>query len=234
MEGVELAAYRLKEVDYSWFELWEDFREEGSPPSRWSGFADTFRDHFLLAEIRAAHAAEFENLKQGSKSVWEYHMEFAHLSKYAILMLPTMEARVHQFVQGLSPLVINKAATAALNSNMNYGKIVAFAQATEAPPPPARGTLALAGRGVTRGQSLGGPSRFNAISGRQSAEAPPDVVTEVFPDELPGIPPDRESDFGIDVMPGTQPISILPYKIAPTELKELKKQLKDLLEKGFI
>jgi len=57
---------------------------------------------------------------------------------------------------------------------------------------------------------------------------------EVFPDELPRIPPNREIDFGIDVMPGTQPISILPYRMAPAKLKELKEQLKDLLEKGFI
>ncbi|XP_070007725.1 uncharacterized protein [Nicotiana sylvestris] len=45
------------------------------------------------------------------------------------------------------------------------------------------------------------------------------VVNEfsnVFPDELPGFPPDREIDFGIDVMPGKQPISIPPYRIAPT------------------
>ncbi|XP_070044914.1 uncharacterized protein [Nicotiana tomentosiformis] len=57
---------------------------------------------------------------------------------------------------------------------------------------------------------------------------------EVFPDELPRISLDREIDFGIDVMPGTQPISILPYMMAPTELKELKELLRDLLEKGFI
>ncbi|XP_070054506.1 uncharacterized protein [Nicotiana tomentosiformis] len=58
--------------------------------------------------------------------------------------------------------------------------------------------------------------------------------SEVFPDELPGIPPNREIDFGIYVMPCTQPISIPPYRMAPAELKELKEQLKDLLEKGFI
>ncbi|XP_070039423.1 uncharacterized protein [Nicotiana tomentosiformis] len=88
-------------------------------------------DHFLLDETREASAEEFENLKQGSKSVWEYHKDFAHLSKYAILMLLTMEARVCRFVQGLSPLVINEAATAALNLYMNYGKMVIFSQATE-------------------------------------------------------------------------------------------------------
>ncbi|XP_070010212.1 uncharacterized protein [Nicotiana sylvestris] len=53
-------------------------------------------------------------------------------------------------------------------------------------------------------------------------------------DGLPGIPPDREIDFGIDVIPGTQPISIPPYRMAPTELKELKEQLKYLLGEVFI
>nr|XP_009790385.1 PREDICTED: uncharacterized protein LOC104237853 [Nicotiana sylvestris] len=130
-EGVELAAYRLKEVAYSWFELWEDSQEEGHPSARWSEFADAFIDHFLPAETRVARTAEFENLRQGNISVWEYHMEFARLSKYAIHMLPTMEARVRQFVQGLNHLTINEASTAALNSDMNYGKIVVFSQATE-------------------------------------------------------------------------------------------------------
>ena len=63
------------------------------------------------------------------------------------------------------------------------------------------------------------------------------VVSEfpdVFPDELPGLPPEREIDFSIELMPDTQPISIPPYRMAPAELKELKEQLKDLLDKGFI
>ncbi|XP_070054457.1 uncharacterized protein [Nicotiana tomentosiformis] len=68
-EAVELASYRLKEVAYSWFELWEDFREERSSPATWSEFADAFIDHFLPAETKAARAAEFEILRQGSLSV---------------------------------------------------------------------------------------------------------------------------------------------------------------------
>ncbi|MCF7184024.1 hypothetical protein L3H42_11035, partial [Corynebacterium sp. MC-13] len=57
---------------------------------------------------------------------------------------------------------------------------------------------------------------------------------DVFPDELPGLPPEREVEFAIDLLPDTQPISIPPYRMAPAELKELKEQLRDLLEKGFI
>ncbi|XP_070034264.1 uncharacterized protein [Nicotiana tomentosiformis] len=57
---------------------------------------------------------------------------------------------------------------------------------------------------------------------------------EVFPDDLPGISPDREIEFGIDTFPRTQPILIPPYRMAPAEVNELKKQLQDLLDKGFI
>ncbi|KAH0761335.1 hypothetical protein KY290_017408 [Solanum tuberosum] len=57
---------------------------------------------------------------------------------------------------------------------------------------------------------------------------------DVFPDELPSIPLEREIDFSIDMLPSTHPIYIPPYRMAPAELKELKDQLKDLLDKGFI
>ncbi|KAL0291142.1 UNVERIFIED_CONTAM: Transposon Tf2-12 polyprotein [Sesamum calycinum] len=57
---------------------------------------------------------------------------------------------------------------------------------------------------------------------------------EVFPDNLPGLPPHREVDFTIETLPGVAPISIAPYRMAPVELQELKKQLEELLEKGFV
>ncbi|GFS36993.1 hypothetical protein Acr_00g0049100 [Actinidia rufa] len=57
---------------------------------------------------------------------------------------------------------------------------------------------------------------------------------EVFPEELPGMPMEREIEFSIECAPGTQPISKAPYRMAPAELKELKLQLQKLLDKGFI
>ena len=45
---------------------------------------------------------------------------------------------------------------------------------------------------------------------------------DVFPEELPGLPPQREIDFEIEIIPGAHPISKAPYRMAPTELKELK------------
>ncbi|XP_071921717.1 uncharacterized protein [Coffea arabica] len=57
---------------------------------------------------------------------------------------------------------------------------------------------------------------------------------DVFPEELESLPPEREIAFKIDVTPGVAPISKTPYRMAPTELKELKLQLQDLLERNFI
>ena len=56
----------------------------------------------------------------------------------------------------------------------------------------------------------------------------------VFPKELPGLPPEREVDLTIEVLYGTTPISKAPYHIAPTKLKELKTQLQELLDMGFV
>nr|GFD37191.1 putative reverse transcriptase domain, aspartic peptidase domain protein [Tanacetum cinerariifolium] len=58
--------------------------------------------------------------------------------------------------------------------------------------------------------------------------------SDVFPDELPGIPPVREVEFNIELIPGSEPISKAPYRMAPIELKDLKDQLQELLERGFI
>jgi hypothetical protein len=57
---------------------------------------------------------------------------------------------------------------------------------------------------------------------------------DVFPDELPGMPPDQDIEFVIELQPGTTPISKRPYRMPPAELAELKKQLQELLDKGFI
>ena len=56
----------------------------------------------------------------------------------------------------------------------------------------------------------------------------------VFPYDITGLPPDREVEFTIDLIPETEPNSIPPYRIAPAELRELKAQLEELLSKGFI
>ncbi|WVZ93810.1 hypothetical protein U9M48_039765 [Paspalum notatum var. saurae] len=56
----------------------------------------------------------------------------------------------------------------------------------------------------------------------------------VFPEELPGLPPDRNVEFKIDLIPGMAPVLRRPYRMAPDELKELKTQLQEQLDKEFI
>ena len=65
----------------------------------------------------------------------------------------------------------------------------------------------------------------------------PRVVCEyvdVFPDELPGLPPQRVVDFSIELHPGTSPISMTPHRMTPVELQKLRVQLQELLDKGFM
>ncbi|XP_070054384.1 uncharacterized protein [Nicotiana tomentosiformis] len=188
MGGVELASYHLKWVAYSWFEMWEDSRDEGSPPAKWSEYTDSFTDHFFPTETKAARVVEFESLKQGSKSVWEYHLEFVRLSKYVVHMMPIMKARVRRFVLGLSPLVINEAATTGLNFDMNYVNMVAFAQATKARKLKHR----MEREGSSRAQSAGnlGDSFGGGRSAFRGGSSGP---SQSYAQSLASAPPSRHS-----------------------------------------
>ena len=70
---------------------------------------------------------------------------------------------------------------------------------------------------------------------RQASDIP---ITRNFlyvsPEDLPGLPPDHEIEFIIELLPGTVPVCKTPYCMAPEESKELKVQLQELLDKGFI
>jgi hypothetical protein len=77
--------------------------------------------------------------------------------------------------------------------------------------------------------------KVNQLDVSQGSEVP--VVNEfpdVFPEELPGMPPDRDIEFVIELKPGISPIYKTPYMMATSELAELKEHIKELLEKGFI
>ncbi|WVZ52434.1 hypothetical protein U9M48_003489 [Paspalum notatum var. saurae] len=79
------------------------------------------------------------------------------------------------------------------------------------------------------------PPTVNATEAQLIKKIP--VVFEfpdLFPEELPGLPPDRNVEFAIELVPGTAPVSKRPYRMAPDELKELKTQLQEQLDKGFI
>ena len=61
-----------------------------------------------------------------------------------------------------------------------------------------------------------------------------DEFPDVFPEEIPGLPPQREIEFSIELLPGSAPVSKVLYQMSIPELTELKIQLQELLEKGYI
>ena len=78
-------------------------------------------------------------------------------------------------------------------------------------------------------------TQVNCLTGVVQEEVP--VVKDfpdVFPEELPGIPLDRDIEFLIELLPGIGPISKRPYRMPAKDLEEIKKQIKELLDKGYI
>nr|GFA25607.1 putative reverse transcriptase domain-containing protein [Tanacetum cinerariifolium] len=81
-----------------------------------------------------------------------------------------------------------------------------------------------------------GVSRLKRKSKDKQMEDVPVIYDfpEVFLEELPGLPPPRQIEFRIDLVPGAAPVARAPYRLAPSEMKELSIKLQELLEKGFI
>ena len=80
-----------------------------------------------------------------------------------------------------------------------------------------------------------GVSQVNQMKGAAITDIP--IVNEfldVFPNDLPGMPPEREVEFIIELLPGTAPIAKRPYRMGVNELEEPKKQIRELQDKGYI
>ncbi|XP_070015985.1 uncharacterized protein [Nicotiana sylvestris] len=111
-EAVELAAYQLRDVVGAWFEMWEKERDEDDE------------------EDRESKATEFEQLKQGNKSVQEYYMEFIRLAKHAPHMVKTEKAKIRRFVGGLAYHIKDTISAAAVGMEA-FSSVVGFAKNLE-------------------------------------------------------------------------------------------------------
>jgi hypothetical protein len=88
---------------------------------------------------------------------------------------------------------------------------------------------------VVTAKGVANRAKVNQLDASQELEVP--VVNEfpnVFPEELPGMPPDQDIEFVIELKPGTSPIYKTPHRMATPELAKLKEHIKELLGKGFI
>jgi hypothetical protein len=78
-------------------------------------------------------------------------------------------------------------------------------------------------------------AKVNQMDAIQRSEVPVvNAFPDVFPEELPGIPPNQDIEFVIQLKPSTAPIYKTPFRMTTPELAELKEHIKELLEKGFI
>nr|XP_033516082.1 uncharacterized protein LOC117280478 [Nicotiana tomentosiformis] len=113
-EAMELAAYQLRDVAGAWFEMWEKERDEDDGPPTWEEFEEAFMANFIPEEDREAKATEFEQLKQGNKSVQEYYMKFISLAKHAPHMFKTEKAKIPRFIGGLAYHIKDTTSAAAV------------------------------------------------------------------------------------------------------------------------
>ncbi|XP_070049402.1 uncharacterized protein [Nicotiana tomentosiformis] len=126
-EVVELATYQLRDVAGAWFEMWEKERDEDDGPPTWEEFEEAFMANFIPEEDREAKATEFEQLKQGNKSVQEYYMEFIRLAKHAPHMVKTEKAKIRRFVAGLAYHIKDTTSAAAVGMTA-LSSVVGFAK----------------------------------------------------------------------------------------------------------
>ncbi|XP_078152180.1 uncharacterized protein LOC144547409 [Carex rostrata] len=213
---VELAEQQLEEGARFW---WDGARrsyvgEEAKIP--WEWFELQFTRRFLSNIQREALRRKFLDLKQSGRAVAEYNNEFLALSRYAI--------DVQTDVTSGGRIGGRVAAHALGIADVAYDATRALEEGEGSQPSDSRADV------------MTGCTAYLAAIVYTDTEVPEmntiPVVSEfvdVFPEEIVGLPPEREVEFGIEVVPGTTPISKSPYRMAPAELKELKAQLEEII-----
>ncbi|XP_070037234.1 uncharacterized protein [Nicotiana tomentosiformis] len=99
---MELAAYKLEDMANTWYETILLRRPTGAAPLTWDEFSKLFMDHFLPDNLMQKYARDFERLVQTPDiDVSTYNTKFCKLARYAFYLVPTEEARVQKFVDGL-------------------------------------------------------------------------------------------------------------------------------------
>ncbi|XP_070010023.1 uncharacterized protein [Nicotiana sylvestris] len=125
-ESVELASYRLRDVAVNWYESWE--LSKGAVRQE---FTEAFLHYYLPPELRRARVDRFFTLRQGNMSVQEYSLQFNSLARYAPTIVSKIDDRVHRFVMGLEPHLLDDCMSVSLQPDMDIYRIQAYAQGVE-------------------------------------------------------------------------------------------------------
>ncbi|XP_070013727.1 uncharacterized protein [Nicotiana sylvestris] len=219
-ESVELASYRLRDVAINWYESWElsrghiirDCPMRGGagivqPARSVVGSSSSVRPHGQGSQEPAGRS---RGRSGASSSSGPQNRIYALVGRQDQESSPDIVTG--STLSYVTPLVASK-----------FGIEPELIKPFEVSTPVGDPVIARRIKDGLVPVSRGSSSRVESLS----------VVNE-FPDELLGLPPEREIEFSIDTLPDTQSISITPYRMAPAELRVLKEKLRDLLEKGFI
>ncbi|KAL5559354.1 hypothetical protein UlMin_035565 [Ulmus minor] len=252
VEKVDYAAYMLQEDAYDWWRMVKHQHENDTEAFTWEMFKNEFFNQYFPKSVRREKEREFSKLEQGNKTVAEYEANFARLAKFAPDLVATEETQRLDSDQNKNRPGGQKSSGGNSKQTFwkgndrkrNYGG--GNDNPNQQGKQPKR-TCQKCGK-EHLGESMKARRMLNKgcvgylaslielpENGLPANQVP--VVQEfvdVFPEDLPGLPPDREIKFSIDLVPGTAPMSKAPYRMAPSELKELKVQLQELMDKGFI
>ncbi|XP_070005812.1 uncharacterized protein [Nicotiana sylvestris] len=127
---VEFAAYKLEDMAITWYETVLLGRPEGAAPLTWDEFTKFFKNHFLPDSLMQQYARDFERLVQTpDMDVSTYNTKFCKLAIYVPHLVPTKEARVQRFVDGLVGRLYT--AVAPRMKTLSYSDVVDLARKIE-------------------------------------------------------------------------------------------------------
>ncbi|KAL5540697.1 hypothetical protein UlMin_043349 [Ulmus minor] len=222
--------------------LYERFRKQGPPTFEgnletlsWKEFVQMFNRKYFNPTMLLSKEAEFNNIQQGNMTVDEAVLRFDRLARLCSHLVPTDKERTRRLIAMLRPEIANTVTSGATGPESS-AECIERAQRSEFNL--MKATIANTSGTMTRPavitpnnfqQQYFKPNNWRSCMGylvnmldttMKSTTQPEDVpivkeFPDVFPDDLPGIPPDREIEFKIDLLPGTAPISKAPYRMAP-------------------
>ncbi|KAH9722450.1 Endonuclease [Citrus sinensis] len=226
-QRVILASFVLQgEADY-WWDAKSRLIRVGlqDAPITWELFLEAFHEKYFPERVRYQMEADFLRLTQGTESVAEYEEQFTALSRFAHTLVANEGRPYHVSIDCFAKEIIFRLPGEEefhfQGNHKSHKALISMVKAMKMLKKGCEGFLAYIVADHPDGACL---------------EDIPIVreFIDVFPEDLPGLPPDREVEFTIELVSGTTPISKASYRMAPIELKELKVQLQELLDKGFI